>query len=78
MVPDALEDRGDLQAVLEGEVVRSRLVDDEADADDEVVAHAVSDRFVHHQPEAAAVLDRAAEAYRSRRLVAGERNCPMR
>ena len=42
-------------------MVGSCLVDDEADADDEVVADALADRFMHHQPEAAALLDRTAE-----------------
>ena len=34
-----------------------RLVDDEADADDPVVADRLADRLVHHQAEARAVLD---------------------
>ena len=56
-----LKDPGDLQAVLEVEAVLTGLVDHEPDADDEVVAHRLADRLVHHQPEPAAVLDRAAE-----------------
>ena len=61
MVPGRLEDSGDLQAFLEVEPVLAGLVDHEPDADHEVVAHRLSDRLVHHQPEPAAVLDRAAE-----------------
>ena len=56
-----LEDPGDLQAFLEVEPVLTGLVDHEPDSDDEVVAHRLADRLVHHQPEPAAVLDRAAE-----------------
>ena len=41
--------------------MRAGLIDEEAHADDEVLAHALADRLVHHQPETAAVLDRAAE-----------------
>ena len=60
-VPLALEQARDAHALVEIDAILRRLVDDEPDADDPVVADRLADRLVHHQPEARAILDRAAE-----------------
>ena len=59
--PRRLEDSGDFKALFEVEPALAGLVDHEADADHEVVAHRGADRLVHHQAEPAAVLHRASE-----------------
>ena len=57
----ALENPRELQAILEIRTIGHALVDDEADADDRLVADASADRLVNHEPEACPVLRRAAE-----------------
>ena len=56
-----LEDPGDRETLVEVQVALARLVDDEADSDDEIIPDPLANRLVHHQPEAAALLDGAAE-----------------
>lgn len=73
----ALEDRRDLQTVLEAEAVLARLVDDEAHADDHLVAEPAPDLLVDHETEAHAVFHRAAEAVGAE-IGARGKNWPMR
>ena len=59
--PSRLEQPGEPDAFVEVDAVVDVFVDHEADADQEIVAHAPADGLVHHQAEARAVFGRAAE-----------------
>ena len=57
-MPFALEQPSKLQAVFKIGSVFNALINDEADADDNVVANSLADRFMDHQAETCPVLDR--------------------
>ena len=60
-LPGALEEPRELEAFLEIDAVLDVLLDNVADADEEIVANRFADGFMDHQPEPRAVLGRAAE-----------------
>ena len=56
-----LKDLGDRHAFFEGQAAVVALVDDEAEPDQEILAHPAPDFVEHHEAEAATVLPRSAE-----------------